>query len=94
MATTTKPAPLTRPQWHTLLAISRGEVSMPGPGIDLDLGTWRLGGPNGRAVTATVNSLIDKGLARPSTVVEDDRRQAVATATGHEEISRRAGRGR
>jgi hypothetical protein len=86
------PASLTRVQLHTLVAISRGRVSMPGPGIDLDLGTWRI--DTGRAVTATVNSLIVKGLARPSTVVEDDRRQAVATAEGHEAISRAASRGR
>lgn len=94
MTTTTKTPPLSRVQLHTLIAISRGEVSMPGPGIDLDLGTWRVHGPNGRAVTSTVNSLIDKGYARMSTVVEDDRRKAVATAAGHEEISRAASRGR
>jgi hypothetical protein len=94
MITSTKTAALSRVQLHTLIAISRGEVSMPGPGIDLDLGTWRVGGPNGRAVTATVNSLIDKGMARMSSNVEDDRRQAVATAAGVEEISKAAHRGR
>lgn len=91
---TTSTAALTRVQFHTLIAISQGHVSMPGPGIDRDLGTWRVHAPNGRAVTATVNSLIAKGYAQASTIVEHDRRKAVATAAGTEEISRRSGRGR
>lgn len=93
MTTTAKAGALTRLQLHTLIAIRDGRVSMPGPGIDLDLGTWRIDA-TGRAVTATVNSLIDKGYVRMSTVVEDGRRKAVATAAGIEEISRRAGHGR
>lgn len=94
MTASTKKPEITRLQLHTLIAISRGEVSMPGPGIDLDLGTWRLGGPGGRAVTATVDALIRKNLAQWSTEVVDGRRHAVATAAGHEEISRRSHRGR
>ena len=93
MTTNTKQPALTRVQLHTLIAISRGEVSMPGRDIAYDVGTWRLGGPDGRAVTATVDSLIRKGLACPTEVV-GDRRFAVATADGHAEISRAASRGR
>jgi hypothetical protein len=91
MTTTQTPA-LSRVALHTLIAVSRGQVSMPGHHVDRDLGTWRLGGPNGRAVTASVRALIHKGLARPSTEVVDGRRHAVATAEGHREISRAAHR--
>lgn len=93
MTTKRKQAPLARTQLAVLIEISRGNVSIPGPGIDLDMGTWRLAGPTGRAVTSSVNALIEKGYARMSTEVVDDRRHAVATAAGHEALSRQASRG-
>lgn len=94
MTTKTETPELSRAQLHTLIAISRGLVSMPAPGIGYDLGTWRVHGPHGRAVTATVDALIRKGLVRENGDVVDDRRVAVATAAGIEEISRRSRRGR
>jgi hypothetical protein len=94
MTDSTKPPALTRVQLHALIAISRGQVSTPGPGIDYDLGTWRIDGHRGRAVTVPTEALIRKGYARSSTDVVDDRRYAEPTAAGHEAISRAGARGR
>lgn len=94
MTTSTKPAALTRVQLHTLIAISRGEVSATAPGISYDYGTWRLGGREGRAVTVPTEALIRKGYVKAGVEVVDGRVHAEATAAGHEEISRAASRGR
>jgi hypothetical protein len=90
---TTNPA-LTRVQLRTLLAVTRGEISKPAPGIDYDAHTWRDGARNGRAVTAPVEALIRKGFARIADEPVDDRVLAQATPRGHEALSRAAHRGR
>lgn len=79
-------ARLTAAQRKTLAIAALGEISTPATGM-YDLGTWRVAGPRGRAVTTVARTLIERGLARPSERVADNRRPLVVTADGYEALS-------
>lgn len=85
---------LTEPQLYVLRAIGRGEVSTPDPAVhgNYDLGTWRIGGRDGRAVTVVAETLIRRGLARKSTEPLNGRILAVPTADGYEQLSKSGAR--
>lgn len=77
---TTRPT-VSRAQLDVLQAVARGEVSKPNH-TGYDMGTWRVGGSRGRAVTIPLQSLIRKGLVQPYGATKDMRRYAQITDHG------------
>lgn len=88
---------ITTAQLTVLEAARHGRVSMPAPPKDAsnlyDLGTWRVGGPDGRSVTTTAVALIERGLAVPSEEPCEERRPLMVTAEGLALLGELAGRG-